>query len=84
MEKERLFKFMQRCNRMWSTPDLHSFKANIKNGYVWVECRGYETYVESHTYDADGNEQITRFVGTTVAATNRLEMLGIEFDSIDM
>lgn len=84
MDDEKLFKFILRANKNANKPDLHSFRANITNGYVWVDCRGYETYVESHTYDLFGNEKISRFVGTAVAATNRLEQLGIDFDSIDM
>lgn len=84
MKDERVFKFLQKCNRNHATPDLHSFQAKIKDGYVWVECRGYETYIASHIFSQFGEETVTEFVGTTIAAANRLEMLGIDFDSIEM
>lgn len=84
MDKDKLFKFLQRCNLRHGTPDMHSFKAKIKNGVVFVDCRGYEIYIESITYDSNGNEKRTRFAGTTIAATNRLEMLQIDFDSIEI
>lgn len=81
---EKLFKFLLKCNRNHNTPDLHSFTAKIRNGTVFVDCRGYETYVESIIYDKNGNEKKSKFVGTTIAAANRLEMLGIDLDSICM
>lgn len=84
MGDDKIFKFLQKCNLQHATPDLHSFKANIKNGVVFVDCRGYETFIESITYDTDGNEISQRFVGTTIAAANRLEMLQMDFNSIDM
>lgn len=84
MGDDKIFKFLQKCNRQHATPDLHSFKANIKNGVVFVDCRGYETFIESITCDTDGNEISQRFVGTTIAAANRLEMLQMDFNSIDM
>lgn len=78
-----IFKFLQKCNTNANKPDLHSFKAKIKGGVVFVECRGYEVFIESYTYDKR-NEICNRWVGTTIAAANRLEKLGIEFNSIDM
>lgn len=64
--------------------ELHSFRATIKDGFVYVECRGYEVYVETHTTGTDGEERTTQFCGTTVAAANRLEMLGINMATIEM
>ncbi len=84
MVKDELHKFLLKCNRRHETPDMHSFKANIKDGVVFVDCRGFEVYVESITYDAAGNEKRTQFAGTTIAAANRLEMLQIDLDSIEM
>lgn len=76
---DKIFKFLQKCNTNCHKPDLHSFTARINGGIVYVECRGYDVYIESQIFDKK-----TQWVGTTVAAANRLEMLGIEFDTIDM
>ncbi len=81
---ERLFKFLLKCHRHHDTHYLHSFTAKIKNGVVYVDCLSFgQTYIESTVYDVNGDETITQWAGTTVAAANRLEMLGIDFDSIE-
>lgn len=81
---DKIFKFLQKCNKKAHVPDLHSFKADIENGTVWVECRGYEVFIESRTCDSEGKEKTTPWVGTTVAAANRLEMLKIDLNTVDM
>lgn len=81
---DKIFKFLQRCNRYAHTPDLHSFKAKIEKGTVWVECRGFEVFIESRTYDSKGAETIKSWAGSTIAAANRLELLKMDFSTIDM
>ncbi|MDO4495215.1 MAG: hypothetical protein Q4B62_05430 [Clostridiaceae bacterium] len=83
--EDRIFKILQNCNRNHNVPDIHSFKAKINGGVVWVECRGYEVYIETQILDehTDACKKI-KWVGTTVAAANRLEKLGIDLDTIDM
>ena len=76
---DRIFKLLNQCNKKSSTPDLHSFTAYIKNGTVFVECRGFEVYIESKT-----DESTSQWVGTTIAAANRLEALGIDLLSIEI
>lgn len=78
MSEDRLFKFILRCNRNKDTPDLHSFKISINGGVAFVECRGFEVYIEAHT------EKIERFVGTAIAATNYLEQRSADYESIEM
>ena len=80
---DMIFKWLQKCNKNAHKPDLHSFKAKIKDGVVWVDCRGYEVFIESYTFD-NGNEIRTQWAGTIVAAANRLEALEMDFHSIDM
>lgn len=82
--KETIFTILQKMNRKAKTADLHSFEANIKSGVVFVECRGYEVFIKSFVYDDKGEETRTEWTGTTIAAANRLEMLGIDFDSIEV
>ena len=84
MNGDMIFKWLQKCNKNARKPDLHSFKANIKNGVVWVDCRGYEVFMESFIRDKDGNEIRTPWAGTVMAAANRLEKLGMILGSIDM
>ena len=81
---DKIFKLLEKMNRQSYKKDLHSFKAKIKNGVVWVECRGYETFMETYIYDEKGNETRKQWCGTTVAAANRLEMVGIEYESIEI
>ena len=82
---DKIFKFLQKCNRNHNVPDLHSFKAKIKGGTVWVECRGYEVYIETQIFDENTDVcKTSQWAGTAIAAANRLEMFGIDLDTIDM
>ena len=81
----KIFKFLQKCNRNNHVTDVHGFKAQINDGVVWVECRGYEVYVETQIFDRYTNVcKKSQWVGTVVAAANRLEQLGMDFYTIDM
>lgn len=81
---ERIFKFLQRCQRDYYKPDLHTFFINVKNGRAYVECRGHnEVYIETRLYQ-EGVDKIVKWCGTTVAAANRLEKQGADYFTIDM
>ncbi len=80
---DKIFKLLHQCNKDSDKPDLHSFIANIKDGTVFVECRGYEVYIDSTLRGGNG-EKKSRWVGTTTAASNKLEMLGIDLQSVDI
>lgn len=82
---DAIFFFLTKLQINKHVNEPHSFKAKIRDGEVHVECRGYEVYIES-SYQIPNSERkmIDRFAGTTVAAANRLEALGIEFESIEM
>lgn len=79
---DRIFNILRQFNNRAHIPDLHSFTAKIKNGVVFVECRGYEVMVESRTYGENGKEKVSTWCGTTIAAANRLEMMRLETDTI--
>lgn len=79
---DKIFKLLLKCNRNTNKPDKHSFVANIENGTVYVECRGFEIYIESRIYGEQ--EKVVRWSGSTIAAANRLEKLGIDLISIEM
>ena len=76
---DKLFSTILSCMKNQSKPDVHSFTIKILNGTAFVDCRAGEVYVESH-YE----EVTTRFVGTAVAATNRLHALGADPDTISI
>ena len=78
-ESERLFKFILWCQQRKHVPDLHSFTIRIKNGTAYVEAQEQGIFVEHRIGD-----NIFQWAGTAIAATIRLEMLGADFDSIEM
>lgn len=78
-----IFKMLQDFNKRAHIPDLHSFKAKIKGGIVFVECRGFEVYVKSFVYDQENNETRKQWAGTTIAAANLLESLGIDLTTVE-
>ena len=79
-QEDKLFKFILKCCKNYNKPDLHSFEIKIKNGIAWVECRQYEVYIETHQYKGID----TRWVGTPMAAANRLDTLQADYNTIDM
>lgn len=82
---DKIFKFLQKCNRRAYCADVHSFTIKITNGSAYVECwGGNEVYIETNTCTASGEEKRSQWCGTTVAAANRLEKLGAIYETIDM
>ena len=60
---DKIFMFLQKCNRNHNVPDIHSFKARINDGVVWVECRGYEIYIETQIFDENTDAIISCNMG---------------------
>lgn len=56
MKYESTINLLQRCRRQWYKPDLHSFKAKIKDGVVFVECDPEGVNIDAIFYDKMGNE----------------------------
>lgn len=82
--KDRLFKFIIRCQRNHNKPDLYSFFINIDNGKAYVECRSTsEVYLEIRQY-GDVIDKITKWTGTAIAAANKLIQLNADITTIDM
>ncbi len=77
---DRIFKLLQQFERNVHKPDLHSFKAKIKNGIVFVDARQGEVYISEMRHDTTQ----VGWTGTYIAAANRLEMLELDLDSIDI
>lgn len=83
---DRIFKFLQKCNKEAHISDMHSFEATVKGGKAWVECRGNEVFITHQVFtekDNNGEEVRHSWAGTTIAAANRLALLGMEFP-VDM
>lgn len=78
-----ILKRMQKLHRMRHKPDLHSFKANIKNGLAYVEAQWDGIFIEFFTYDAEGNEKRERWVGSVKSAARELEMRGLDLASVE-
>lgn len=75
---------LKKLNKYRYIPDLHSFKAKINGGVVFVECTGENAfYMEAFIYDNDGNETRKFWDVTTEEAAKELETLGLVIDSVE-
>ena len=83
-QDEKLFKFILSCARNHNKPDLHSFTIELKSGKAFVKCDCYGVHITEFSFDENSNEKITQWEGTAIAATNRLEMLGAKYETMDM
>lgn len=79
---DRLIKFILKCQRNQDKPDLHSFWINISGGRAYVDCRSHEVYIEM--YIATPEEKKSQWIGTAVAAANKLDILGADYRTIEM
>ena len=79
-KNEKLFKFIIKVQRNHYKPDVHSFYIKINGGEAYVEGQYGGVYIREFYDDGSENE----FHGTAVAATNRLIMLGADYDTIEM
>lgn len=76
---DMIWNLMQQIERRVGTPDLHSFKAETAKGGVFVEGRQGEVFIWEYVGD-----DATTWTGMYMAAANRLEMLGIKLDTVEM
>ena len=76
---DKIFKLLQKLEKNLHKPDLHSFKGQIKDGSVFVEARRGEVFIDD---ERGGNR--TSWAGTYIAAANRLEMLGLDLDTVEI
>lgn len=82
---DKIFKHLQYCKKHIHTPDLHSFRIDIRGGSAFVEVReGDEVFIETVTVSDDCQETFSQWAGTIMAAANRLEMLGADPITIEM
>jgi hypothetical protein len=78
---DKIFKMVQRIERKRNVPDLHSFTGHVKDGFVCVEARCDGISIDFQKTDCTEWEC---WVGTAIAAANRLEMLGLDLSSISV
>lgn len=76
---DKIFKLLQRMERDRDKPDLHSFKAETEKGTVFVEARSGEVRMDEHR-----ENEVIPWVGSYMAAANRLEMLGLKLNTVEM
>lgn len=84
--KEKILNLLKYCHRRRHTPDLHSFRAKINGGLVFVECSGAGNCVDIYifTYDATGQETRTYWTGGLQEAAAGLEKLGMDPATVEM
>lgn len=76
-----LFKIIQKMERNHNKPDLHSFIATAKECSVFVEVHfPGEIRIDENYYNGKHHQ----FCGNAIQVTNRLEMLGVKTDTIEM
>lgn len=76
--KDKIYKLLFKFYKNRNKKDYHSFRAYIKNGNVYVECRDLEIYIE---YYVNGNKN--QFCGNLMSCTNLLEQLEIDLLSVE-
>lgn len=81
---DKIFKLLQKLGRNLHYPDIHSFKANTKDGVVFAEAREGEVYIRHIPNNAETASEYTDWAGTYIAAANRLEMLGLDLNSVEI
>lgn len=81
--EEAITKLLQKLHRKRHTPDLHSFKAKIAAGVVYVEAEEDGIFMELFTYDADGNETRERMVASVYLAARELERRGLDLATVE-
>lgn len=80
-----IFRLLQKCDHNVGATGLHSsFVAEIKDGTVFVNCRKDGVYVEAIITDVHDNNVTSQWVGTLIAAANRLDMLGMDPLTVQM
>ncbi len=76
-----IFKLVQKIERNVGKKDLHSFTGSINGGVVHVTADYGGVYVEHQKTDCC---DWVCWVGTAIAAANRLEMLGLNLESVEI
>lgn len=83
MAYNEILNYLQRLNRRRHMPDLHSFKAKVKDGIVYGEARWEDVSLVFFLYDAAGNETRVHWSGTITAAARELESRGLDLASVE-
>ena len=82
---DAILSLLQRCRRQWYKPDLHSFKARVTNGVVFVECDTDGVDIHAIYYNEKGEEirESWRTGRALRDAVDILYKLGIELDTVE-
>ena len=75
---DRLYKFILKCTKNASKPDLHSFTINVDGGMAFVDCCGEGVRIEVC------GDMPESYIGSEFGAACFLEARNAEFDSIEM
>lgn len=83
MKNSAILNLLERLLRRRHIPDLHSFKAKIKNGVVFVDAQWDGFHIDFITYDGAGNETRESWVGSAFLAARELESRGLDLTSVE-
>lgn len=84
MSNDAILKLLQRCRRQWHKPDLHSFKAKINDGVVFVECDRDYVDIDAVVYEKGGEIRHSWRTGSALRdAVKILEQLGIDLATVE-
>ena len=76
--RNEIYKLLKSMEKKVHIPNLSQLIGNIKNGYVFVEARQDAVFIDE--FHMDGKTD--KWIGTYIAAANKLEMLGFDPDGI--
>lgn len=81
--KETITKLLKKLHQRRHKPDLHSFKAKIAAGVVFVEAEEDAIFIEAFIYDEEGRELRERWCDRLDVAARRLECLGLDLATVE-
>ena len=83
MKTDAILLTLKKHHRMRHVPDLHSFKAKIENGVVFVDCGGPGVDIHIFIYDAKGQETRELWQGYLEDAAEKLKALKIDLSTLE-
>lgn len=83
MSCNAILKLLRKLHRNRHKPDLHSFKAKIYNGVVYVEAEWSGIFIEFFTCDGEGKETRESWAGTIEAAARELDRRCLDMATVE-
>lgn len=85
MSNNTILELLKRCRRQWHKPDLHSFKAAIKDGVVFVEVDTDCVHIDAiRSFGLQEVRNHWRTEEDLNKAAEILEQLGLDLETVRM